>query len=245
MGRYNKATLEFMYSAPTATIQDQIARSTYIIGTKLDEARIYGTCVTCSISGGSDSDILMDFVSHFDLDNEVKYVFFDTGIEMKATKEHLDYLEERYGTKIERVRAKVPVAAGCRKFGVPFMSKTVSTYMYRLQSHGFQWEDGSYEDLITKYPRCQAALKWWCNAWPKKPGKTRSRFDIANNLLLKEFIMENHPDFKISAKCCDGAKKDTAEMVAALYSPSLNITGIRQAEGGAKSDIGPYLLRPQ
>ena len=46
----------------------------------------------CSISGGSDSDILLDLiersrqmVSH----PEVKYCFFNTGLEMAATKRHI------------------------------------------------------------------------------------------------------------------------------------------------------------
>lgn len=224
----------FLNEAPTGTIQNQISRSEVIIGKALSQARIFGTCVTCSVSGGSDSDILIDFVTRFDDEKNIKYVWFDTGIEMEATKEHLFYLEEHYGIKIERIKAKLPVPAGCRKHGVPFISKTVSSYMGRLQKHGFTWENGSFSELYQRYPKCKAALKWWCNAWEKK-ANGRSRFDIRENALLKEFIMANPPSFQISAMCCDGAKKDTAEIIRKLYHPELNITGIRKAEGGQRS----------
>lgn len=58
--------------------------------------------VLCSISGGSDSDIMLDIVYKVDKDKKVKYVWFDTGLEYQATKDHLDYLEQKYNIKIER-----------------------------------------------------------------------------------------------------------------------------------------------
>lgn len=58
--------------------------------------------IYCSISGGSDSDIMLDIVTRLDKYKRVNYVWFDTGLEYKATKEHLDYLEEKYGVEILR-----------------------------------------------------------------------------------------------------------------------------------------------
>lgn len=49
--------------------------------------------ICCSISGGSDSDIMLDIIHKADFAKKVKYVWFDTGLEYQATKEHLDYLE--------------------------------------------------------------------------------------------------------------------------------------------------------
>lgn len=57
--------------------------------------------ISCSISGGADSDIMLDIVSRLDTEKKVHYVFFDTGIEMNATLKHLNYLEDRYGIKID------------------------------------------------------------------------------------------------------------------------------------------------
>ena len=55
----------------------------------------------CSISGGSDSDLVLDLIHKVDEDGKVIYYWIDTGLEYTATKEHLNYLEQKYG--IERV----------------------------------------------------------------------------------------------------------------------------------------------
>jgi 3'-phosphoadenosine 5'-phosphosulfate sulfotransferase (PAPS reductase)/FAD synthetase len=59
----------------------------------------------CSISGGKDSDVMLDIIYRVDYTKKVKYVFFDTGIEYNATKQHLDYLENKYGIIIERLKS--------------------------------------------------------------------------------------------------------------------------------------------
>ena len=64
--------------------------------------------IACSVSGGADSDILIDICEKVK-PHGVHYVWFDTGIEYQATKEHLKYLEEHYGITIERERAVKPV----------------------------------------------------------------------------------------------------------------------------------------
>ena len=56
--------------------------------------------IMCSISGGSDSDILLDLLTRLDQDKKVQYVWFDTGLEYQATKDHLKYLEQKYGIEI-------------------------------------------------------------------------------------------------------------------------------------------------
>lgn len=57
--------------------------------------------IACSVSGGADSDILIDICEKVK-PHSVHYVWFDTGIEYQATKEHLKYLENRYGITVER-----------------------------------------------------------------------------------------------------------------------------------------------
>lgn len=59
-----------------------------------------------SISGGADSDIVLDICYRCDKDNKCVYYYFDTGLEFKATKEHIKYLEEKYNIKIERESIK-------------------------------------------------------------------------------------------------------------------------------------------
>lgn len=186
--------------------------------------------ISCSISGGADSDIMLDICAKLDPDKKIRYVFFDTGIEYEATRRHLDYLEEKYGITIERVRPKVPVPLAVRRHGVPFLSKLVSIYMGRLQKHGFQWEDGTYEELREKYPNCLSALKWWCNAWGEG-----SRFNIERFKYLKEFIQANPPDFPISDKCCLYAKKNTAKAFEKANQCDVTFTGMRKSENGIRS----------
>lgn len=189
--------------------------------------------IMVSISGGSDSDILLDFVERIGYPkSQVIYVFFDTGLEFKATKEHLNFLEKKYDIRILREKAVVPVAKGCKKYGVPFLSKQTSEWINRLQKHSFTWTDESFEVLYEKYPKCKSALRWWCNEW----GET-SRLNINRQKYLKEFIIKNPPDFMISSKCCTGAKKRTAKNIFNKFSPDLDIQGIRKAEGGSRAFV--------
>lgn len=183
----------------------------------------------CSISGGSDSDVIIDLVTKCDNNKIVDYVYFDTGIEYQSTKNHIKYLEDRYNIKIETIRPKLPIPLSVKKYGQPFLSKRVSEMLSRLQAHNFKWEDENLEKLLLKYPNCKCALRWWTNDYGEK-----SPLSISYNKKLKEFIMTNPPIFKISNKCCKYAKKDLAHnKLKEGY--DLNITGIRKAEGGIRS----------
>lgn len=192
-----------------------------------------------SISGGSDSDIMLDLVvkvaNQTELMDKVSFVFFDTGIEYEATKRHLNYLEERYGIKIERVRAKTPVPLGCKKYGLPFIAKHVSDMIGRLQKANFDWKrDGwkSYDELVGIYPRSKTALCWWCDALGRQG---RSFFEISRFPFLKEFLIENPPDFAISDKCCHGAKKVNGVEYAKKIGADVQFLGLRKAEGGLRA----------
>lgn len=77
--------------------------------------------IMVSVSGGADSDVMMDMIERIGYPlSKVHYVFFDTGIEFAATKEHLKFLESKYGVEIERYRAKVPVPMGVKKIRCSF-----------------------------------------------------------------------------------------------------------------------------
>ena len=96
--------------------------------------------IMVSVSGGSDSDIMIDMIERIGHPaSEAHYAFYDTGLEFDATKHHLEYLERRYGISIERYKAKVPVPLGVKKYGLPFLNKRVSQYIRRLQRLGFAW----------------------------------------------------------------------------------------------------------
>ena len=186
--------------------------------------------IVVSISGGSDSDIMLDMFTKFDEDKKVKYVFFDTGLEYDATKKHLEYLEHKYDIKIDRVKAIKSIPTCCNEYGQPFLSKQVSEMISRLQSHNFKWEDKPFEELYKEYPNCKCALLWWCNAKGDK-----SSFNINRNKLLKEFLIANPPQFKISNKCCTYAKKNVSKKYNKENQTELNVVGVRKSEGGVRA----------
>lgn len=207
-------------------IQNALAKANSIIA-KFDRP-------ACSISGGGDSDIMLDILSKVDTEHKVIYVWFDTGIEYQATKNHLRYLEEKYGIHIQKEKAVKPIPLACKEYGQPFLSKQVSEMISRLQAHGFQWEDEPFDVLIKKYPRCKCALLWWTNGKENTSGGY-SRFNIEYNKYLKEFMIANPPKFKISNKCCEYAKKKVAHQFIEKSDCDLDIIGVRKSEGGVRA----------
>jgi 3'-phosphoadenosine 5'-phosphosulfate sulfotransferase (PAPS reductase)/FAD synthetase len=205
----------------------------YLMVTRL-KLRQYRRIVV-SYSGGSDSDIVLDILELVKPEGcgEIKYVFFDTGLEWDATYRHIAEVEEKYGVQIERRKAKVSIPAACKKHGVPFMTKVNSEMIGRLQRHEFDWKDQTLEDALEKYPKATSGIKWFLDGYETKDGK-KSKFTAAKHKLLKEFMIENPPGFAISDKCCDYAKKNVAYDFDKEFQPDLKVTGMRQAEGGRR-----------
>lgn len=185
--------------------------------------------IFCSISGGSDSDVMMDIIYKVDVHKKVTYVWFDTGLEYEATKSHIEYLEKKYDVKIMRERAIKPIPITCKEYGKPFLSKDVSQYLERLQKKNFDFKDYSYDYMLEHFGRHIA--EWWCNC------KDNDRFNINRNLFLKEFLIAYPPKFRISNKCCNLAKKDVSKSLIKKYNVDLMIMGVRQAEGGIRAQI--------
>ncbi len=65
--------------------------------------------IVCPVSGGADSDIMLDMIWRLDTEKKVEYVFVDTGLEMQATKDHIEYLKDKYEIEIKTVRPKKPI----------------------------------------------------------------------------------------------------------------------------------------
>jgi 3'-phosphoadenosine 5'-phosphosulfate sulfotransferase (PAPS reductase)/FAD synthetase len=194
--------------------------------------------IIVSISGGSDSDVMLDLLLQVCPKEKLHLVFFDTGIEYSATKSHLYDLEKKYNITIDRQHATVPVPIGCKKYGVPFLSKFVSQMISRLQRHNFDFaNDGnkSFEELKEKYPKCVGALTWWTNSYPAMEGK-KSRFNINSDYALKEFLIATPPTFAISAECCEGAKKSSSRLYERENNFDCKCVGLRRAEGGIRAN---------
>lgn len=193
--------------------------------------------ISVSVSGGADSDVMLDMLSKIDTDHKIKYIWFDTGLEYKATKQHLEYLENEYDITIERHKAIKPIPLCVKQYGLPFLSKRVSQYIQGLQHNNFKWEDKPYEELLKEYPKCKSYLDWWCNKG------TFNAYNVNGFAYLKEFLIANPPDFPISNNCCKYSKK----MVGDKYDKENNIQvrciGLRKAEGGNRSGLNSCFFK--
>lgn len=176
---------------------------------------------------------MLDMLLRCGARNKTDFVFFNTGLEYQATLEHLDYLEEKYGITIIRERAVKSIPTSCKEYGIPFWSKFVSSRLYYLQMHEFQFEDEEYSALRDKYPTIKSCIDWWCNATADKG----NHYIVDRSPYLKQFLIENPPDFKISSKCCTYAKKMVFKHFAKDKNYDLSCIGVRKAEGGLRASI--------
>jgi 3'-phosphoadenosine 5'-phosphosulfate sulfotransferase (PAPS reductase)/FAD synthetase len=164
---------------------------------------------------------------------EIRYIFFDTGLEFDATLRHINAVEQKYSIHIEKIKPRKSIPAACKGYGIPFISKDVSEMLKRLQRHNFDWNDSPENATPKKYGRCKSALDWYFNRRaPSANGK--SKYNINRYKLLREFIMTNPPTFEISDRCCDFAKKNVANEFDKHFKPDLKINGMRQSEGGRR-----------
>lgn len=185
--------------------------------------------ILCSVSGGADSDVMLDMLIRCGAKDKTDFVFFNTGLEYRATLEHLDELENKYGIKIKRVKPVKSIPQSCKEYGIPFWSKDFSQKIYAAQHHGFQWENKSLDELEGTYRHLKSTLKWWCDY-----GSYNS-YKIASAKYMKEFIMQNPPLFNVSNKCCEYAKKKASHYIEKTGGYDLKCVGVRKAEGGVRA----------
>lgn len=208
----------------------------------------------CSYSGGSDSDILIDLIERTrkmfnaacgrEALKPVKYVFFNTGLEMKATKDHVKATAEKYGVEIEECRPKINIVKSTREHGIPFVSKIMSQGLEGWQKKGIplsiadeyaEAEDkaAKRKELKERYPKCESLINFLCCCNSVGEPRPNIQLVINSSKYMLDFIREYPPDFKISAKCCDYCKKQLAHRVQKPY--EMIITGERRDEGGMRS----------
>lgn len=201
----------------------------------------------CSYSGGSDSDIMIDLIERtrelFNLP-PVKYVFFNTGLEMKATKDHVKDVAKKYGVEIEEIRPKVNIVQATRKHGVPFVSKIMSAGLEGWQKKNIplsvadeyaeaEDKEAKRKELKERYPNCESTLNFLCCCNSAGEPRPNIQLVINSSKYMLDFLKECPPDFQISAKCCDYCKKQIAHKVQKDY--EMIITGERRDEGGMRS----------
>lgn len=224
----------------------------------------------CSYSGGADSDILIDLIERVRKMYKlppVKYAFFNTGLEMKATKDHVKAQAEKYGVEIQEFRPKVNIVTASRKYGIPFVSKIMSGGLNQWQKKGVpltvadEYNDAEdkaakRKELKERYPNCESVLNFLCCCNSAGEPRPNIQLVIKSSKYMLDFIKEQPPEFQISADCCTYCKKNLAHEIQKPY--EMIITGERRDEGGMRSvprqdntslcftetSTGQYRLRP-
>ncbi|MGN0599291.1 MAG: phosphoadenosine phosphosulfate reductase family protein [Oscillospiraceae bacterium] len=201
----------------------------------------------CSYSGGSDSDILLHLIEQvrkiFDLP-PVHYAFFNTGLEMKAIKQHVKDMEKQYGVTITEYRPKKNIVLATREYGLPFVSKIMSAGLEGVQKKNIPLtiadEYAEAEDKIAKraelkerYPNCEATINFLCGCNSKGEPRPDIQLVINSSDYMLDFIKESPIPFKVSNRCCEVCKKATAHAAQKNY--EMIITGERRDEGGMRS----------
>lgn len=214
-----------------------------IIGTRMNQH----PNAICSYSGGSDSDILIDILERarhlFGLP-EIKYCFFNTGLEMKATKDHVKDIAEKYGVEITEYCPKKNIVLSAREYGQPFVSKIMSAAMETVQKKQLPFsikeeydnaEDkaAKRQELRERYPKAEQGINFLCCCNSDGEPRPDIQLVINSSKYMYDFMVENPPKFKISAKCCDYCKKQVAHRVQKDF--DMIITGERRDEGGMRS----------
>lgn len=201
----------------------------------------------CSYSGGSDSDIMIDLIERtrtlFNLP-PITYVFFNTGLEMKATKDHVKAVADKYGVDVQTIRPQISIVQASRKYGIPFVSKIMSGGFEEWQKKNIpltiadeyaaaENKQAKRAELSKRYPHCESLINFLCCCNSEGDPRPNIQLVINSSKYMLDFIKEYPPDFKVSAKCCDYCKKQPAHNIQKGY--EMIITGERRDEGGMRS----------
>lgn len=201
----------------------------------------------CSYSGGSDSDILLHLIENtrtmFRLP-PVQYAFFNTGLEMQAIKQHVKEMAKKYGVEITEYRPKVNIVLATKRYGLPFVSKIMSSGLEGVQKKNIPLEiadeyamaadkAAKRAELRERFPGCEQTINFLCCCNSAGEPRPNIQLVINSSKYMLDFIKENPIPFQVSAKCCTYCKKNIAHDVQKGF--DMVITGERRDEGGMRS----------
>lgn len=160
--------------------------------------------ILVSVSGGSDSDIIVHMIATYFREHlpRIHFVFVNTGLEYQATRDHLAYLEKRYDIKIERIRG-MPIPVAVKKYGFPIISKDHSRHI---------------KSFLNDAPTSTAKVNG---------GYTRRRYNFSAKSREVAYAVKER-GLKVSGMCCDKSKKDPMYRYCKEHSIDLVITGERE-----------------
>lgn len=168
--------------------------------------------IVISVSGGSDSDCVVHLICNYfpEYLYKCRFVFIHTGLEWRATINHLKYLESKYNIKVETIRG-LSVVLSVKRYGVPVISK------YHSQ-------------IINGYTRdAPSAIQRINNSRTVARGYT---FSLKQKQLAQAI---KDRQIKVSDKCCKYSKKQPFDRYVKQISCDLSITGERKMEGGIRA----------
>lgn len=166
-----------------------------------------------SFSGGKDSCVLSALLDEALPGNRIPRVYFNTGIEFTEMVKYVKHRAE-LDDRIVIMKPVNDIRKMLEEEGYPFKSKDHSQRVGEYQARG-------YEHNYTTYN------------YANRTGKWGNRF-ACPKILQYQFS----PDFKlkVSKKCCDRLKKDIGKKYLKESNKTWTITGIRKAEGGARTN---------
>lgn len=201
----------------------------------------------CSYSGGSDSDIMMHLIQTV-IDGyglpQIKYCFFNTGLEMEATKKQVNKMEKKYGIVIDEYKPKIGIVKSVKDNGIPFISKIMSEGLHGVQAKNIPLDIADEyaaavdkvakrAELKARYPGCETTINFLCGCNSKGEERPDIQLVINSSKYMLDFIKENPITFRISNKCCTDCKKNVAKSIQKDF--DMVITGERRDEGGMRS----------
>lgn len=186
----------------------EIARIDNTLG-KFDYHLSNHNSVCVGVSGGSDSNIIVHIVATYfrSFLPRIHFAFNNTGLEYSATKRHLDFMENRYGIKIDRIRGESVVSVVHRE-GFPILSKEFSQTVNGV-SRGVP-------SLVRKLDRNGTSYAFS----PKQ--KALADYLITNRIM-------------VSDKCCNLSKKKPFHDYMKEHKCDLHVSGERRCEGGIRA----------
>lgn len=201
---------EFLYREAKQKLVDLVERN------KIPLDKIY-----MSFSGGRDSTIMLNMIEELGWKNKIKIAHFNTTMEFEATTEFVNKkIAEGWNIDITKPVKTMPQIY--KEYGKPFHSKQASEMIGRLQKHKFNFKEDTYksfDELILKYPKCRAALKWFTG---------HDRSTLVCPKWVKRALVFN--EIRIANKCCEFLKKRPAKEYEKANDIILSIIGVRKSE---------------
>jgi len=170
-----------------------------------------------SFSGGKDSTILHHLLDMALPNNNIPRVYIDTGIEYNAIRKFVMKLAEK-DKRFVIIKPSKPIKQTLEQYGYPFKSKQHSHNIAIYQHKG-----------MSKTIRVYLGLD-----------KTKTGKEAVLNRCPKQLEYNFTKDFKIkcSELCCKKLKKEPSERWAKANNKTIDLTGMRSEEGGARRNLG-------